>query len=174
MPFCRWVPMTVKTPKPKNYSDTPQTLGQHLKKRRKELGLFQREVAAQMGIGTETYANWEKGNTKPVAAQFRPIVAFLGYDPSPTPKTLAERLQAKRRALRVARGLSQEALAVDAEIERSYMSRIERGLENPSVAVLERIAKALRAEITELFANGTASKGLLPTLRPGRKPSGKR
>src|ERR1700733_10442343 len=43
----------------------------------------------------------------------------------------------------VARGLSQEALAVHAEIDRTYVSRFERGLENPSVAVLERLAKAL-------------------------------
>ena len=75
------------------------------------------------------------------------------------------------RRLRVARGLSQEALAVDAGIERSYMSRIERGLENPSVAVLERIAAALHAEIVELFASGIGGKGPLPTLRPGRKPA---
>ena len=46
------------------------------------------------------------------------------------------------RRLRVARGLSQEALAVDAEIDRTYVSRLERGLENPSVAVLERLARA--------------------------------
>lgn len=51
-----------------------------------------------MGILTETYLNWEKGHTEPVASQFRPVVAFLGYDPSPTPTTLAERLEAKRRA----------------------------------------------------------------------------
>jgi transcriptional regulator with XRE-family HTH domain len=55
------------------------------------------------------------------------------------------------RRLRVARGLSQEALAVDAEIDRTYVSRLERGLENPSVAVLERLAKALSANIEELF-----------------------
>ena len=34
-----------------------------------------------------------------MAAQFRPVVAFLGYDPTPAPKTLPERLEAKRRAL---------------------------------------------------------------------------
>lgn len=50
-----------------------------------------------MGIGKETYANWEKGKTEPVAAQFRPVVEFLGYDPTPEPETLAERLKAKRR-----------------------------------------------------------------------------
>ena len=52
-----------------------------------------------MEICEETYANWEKSKIAPVAAQFRPVLQFLGYDPSPTPTTLAERLQAKRRAL---------------------------------------------------------------------------
>ncbi len=32
-----------------------------------------------------------------MAAQFRPVVAFLGYDLTPEPRTLAERLEAKRR-----------------------------------------------------------------------------
>ena len=50
------------------------------------------------------------------------------------------------RRLRVANRLSQEVLAVDAEIDRTYVSRLERGLENPTVAVLERIAKALSAD----------------------------
>jgi transcriptional regulator with XRE-family HTH domain len=50
------------------------------------------------------------------------------------------------RRLRVARGLSQEVLAVDAEIDRTYVSRLERGL-----AVLERLAKALSANIEEFF-----------------------
>jgi transcriptional regulator with XRE-family HTH domain len=54
-----------------------------------------------MGIGVETYANWEKSKTEPVASQFRPVAAFLGYDPTPAPSTLAARLQAKRRALGV-------------------------------------------------------------------------
>jgi len=52
-----------------------------------------------MGIGTDTYANWEKGKTQPVVARFRPVVQFLGYDPTSEPKTLAERLEAKRRTL---------------------------------------------------------------------------
>ena len=55
------------------------------------------------------------------------------------------------RRLRVRRGLSQEALAVDAGIDRTYVSRLERGLENPTVNVLEQIAGALDAEIVEFF-----------------------
>jgi transcriptional regulator with XRE-family HTH domain len=72
------------------------------------------------------------------------------------------------RRIRVARGLSQEALAVDAEIDRTYVSRLERGLENPTVGVLERLANALRCEVIDLFAR--SGTGRVAPLRPGRKP----
>jgi transcriptional regulator with XRE-family HTH domain len=42
-------------------------------------------------------------------------------------------------------------LAVDAGIDRTYVSRLERGMENPSVAVLEKLAGALASNIEELF-----------------------
>jgi hypothetical protein len=35
-----------------------------------------------MGIGTDTYANWERGKTEPVAAQFQPVVEFHCRKPS--------------------------------------------------------------------------------------------
>ena len=74
------------------------------------------------------------------------------------------------RRLRVAHGLSQEALAVDAEIDRTYVSRLERGLENPSVAVLERLAKALSANIEELFRVPRAGEPAPRPLKGGRRP----
>jgi transcriptional regulator with XRE-family HTH domain len=74
------------------------------------------------------------------------------------------------RRLRVARGLSQEVLAVDAEIDRTYVSRLERGLENPSVAVLERLAKALSANIEELFRVPKAGEAVPRPLKGGRRP----
>lgn len=55
------------------------------------------------------------------------------------------------RRIRVRQNLSQESLAVDAGIDRTYVSRIERGLENPTVAILEQLAHALSAEIVEFF-----------------------
>jgi transcriptional regulator with XRE-family HTH domain len=55
------------------------------------------------------------------------------------------------RRLRVARALSQEMLAVDAGIDRTYLSRLERGHENPTVTVLEKLARALSSNIEELF-----------------------
>lgn len=73
------------------------------------------------------------------------------------------------RRLRVAAGLSQEAFAVDAALDRTYISRIERNLENPTVAALERIAKALGADIVDLVADVPGGRSFTPTLRPGRK-----
>ena len=56
------------------------------------------------------------------------------------------------RRLRVRQNLSQENLAVDAGVDLSYVSRLERGLENPTVGILERLGRALDAEIIEFFA----------------------
>lgn len=82
----------------------------------------------------------------------------------------AQKLVARNlRRLRVHRGLSQESLAVDADVDRTYVSRLERGIENPTVAVLERLGRALHANITEFFA---APKPNEPPLKP--LPSGRR
>jgi transcriptional regulator with XRE-family HTH domain len=55
------------------------------------------------------------------------------------------------RRLRTAVGLSQEVLAIDAGVDRSYMSRLERGTVSAGVDVLERIADALGCKLGELF-----------------------
>jgi transcriptional regulator with XRE-family HTH domain len=73
------------------------------------------------------------------------------------------------RRLRVLRGISQEALAIDAEIDRTYVSRLERALENPTVAVLERLANALDAEIVELFDGARVARGPIRPLPSGRR-----
>ena len=67
------------------------------------------------------------------------------------------------------RGLSQEALAVDAGIDRTYVSRLERGLENPTVRVLEQVAEALNVAISELFDVARVARGPIKPLRSGRR-----
>ena len=51
---------------------------------------------------------------------------------------------------REAKKLSQEALAEKAELDRTYISGIERGVRNPSVLSVVRIAKALGTSVSEL------------------------
>ena len=55
------------------------------------------------------------------------------------------------RSLRRERGLSQEALAELAHIDRSYMSCVERGLRNVSVLNIARIAAALDVPVRDLL-----------------------
>lgn len=56
------------------------------------------------------------------------------------------------RRLREAKGLSQEALAHSADLTTRYVGGIERGEENPTVAVLGRLAEALGTEPAAMFA----------------------
>jgi transcriptional regulator with XRE-family HTH domain len=55
--------------------------------------------------------------------------------------------------LRVARGLSQEELGSIAELDRTYISGIERGVRNVSLVNIFRIAKALKIPASELFSS---------------------
>jgi transcriptional regulator with XRE-family HTH domain len=54
------------------------------------------------------------------------------------------------RELRLERGLSQEGLAHEAELDRTYVSGIERGERNPSLANLLKIAAALEIRLSDL------------------------
>lgn len=76
------------------------------------------------------------------------------------------------RRLRVARGLSQERLAADAEVDRSYVGGLERGTENPTVAVLDRLAAALGVHISEVFAEPPRGTSRPSPLRAGRRSHG--
>lgn len=73
------------------------------------------------------------------------------------------------RRLRVQRSLSQESLAVDASVDVSYLSRLENGLENPSIGLLERLAEALNVEFWALVRK--PAKG---DKEPRPLPSGRR
>jgi transcriptional regulator with XRE-family HTH domain len=53
--------------------------------------------------------------------------------------------------LRKRRGLSQEELAVDAEIDVTYLRGIERGRRNPSLMVMVRLAAQLGVHPTKLL-----------------------
>ena len=55
------------------------------------------------------------------------------------------------RELRRRAGLSQEALALEAGIQRNYVSLIERGLNSPSLRVLFKLAQTLQVPTAELM-----------------------
>jgi len=74
------------------------------------------------------------------------------------------------RRLRVARGLSQERLALESGVDRAYVSGLERGRENPTVDVLDRLAAILVAPLAAFFAEPDDPTEPAPALKAGRKP----
>jgi transcriptional regulator with XRE-family HTH domain len=57
--------------------------------------------------------------------------------------------------LRLTKGLSQEQLGMLAQLDRTYISGIERGVRNVGVINIFRISQALKVPPTELFTLGT-------------------
>lgn len=53
--------------------------------------------------------------------------------------------------LREARGWSQEDLADEAGLHRTYVSGIEREVRNPTISIVERLMKALKARAGDLL-----------------------
>ncbi len=69
------------------------------------------------------------------------------------------------------RGISQDNLALEANVERSYVGYLERGNKNPTVTTLEKIAEALACDISEFFAPVAADVVTMKPLKSGRKSS---
>lgn len=61
------------------------------------------------------------------------------------------RLAVNVKRLRKDRGWSQEALADEADLDRTYISGIERVVKNPTVTVVERVATALGCRMGDLL-----------------------
>ena len=55
------------------------------------------------------------------------------------------------RALRMERGLSQEALSFEAELDRSYVGQVERGECNISLQNMAKLARALDVKLSDLL-----------------------
>ncbi len=59
---------------------------------------------------------------------------------------------------RQAAGLTQEALAFRANLDRTYLSDIERGIRNPSLLMMQDLAIALGTDIIDLLEGSKAAE----------------
>lgn len=64
---------------------------------------------------------------------------------------IRSRLAINMKTLRKERGWSQETLALEADLDRTYVSGIERKVKNPTITVVDRIAKALNCGLGDLL-----------------------
>jgi transcriptional regulator with XRE-family HTH domain len=82
------------------------------------------------------------------------------------PSDINQRIAARVRELRGARGLSLEALAAQSGVSRSMISLIERGETSPTAVVLDKLAVALGVTLARLFdSSGGAAARKEPVSR---------
>ena len=121
LPFCDCEPLRCRKPRP-GYPLQLITVGDHVKKRRLDLGLTRKALAARLGVDPATVQNWEEGRRSRIEVRYYPaLIEYLGYNPLPEPTT---RGQAIARA-RMSRGLSRTCLAALTGVDVATIRRLE-------------------------------------------------
>jgi transcriptional regulator with XRE-family HTH domain len=157
LPFCH-IHLKGARPLPRSYPEVLATIGDHLRKRRLDLGLLQREVAARLGVDETTVTNWELNRTKPGLRFLPGIINLLGFDPSAPGASLGERLKAWRHRA----GVPQDRFARLIGIDLATLSRWERNLRVPA----GRYALLAQAFVERFARQRPALNDLLPSNCP--------
>lgn len=137
MPFCH-LRLSAPKPRPAGYPEAPQSLGEHLRRRRMELGLRKVDLAEQFGVDAATIHNWEEGQTSPGVRLMSRIIAFIGRDPTPAETSLPSRLRAYRRR----EGVTQRDMASRLGVQADTAARWEWRGQQPRAehwATIERV-----------------------------------
>lgn len=131
--------MTLKAQRPPHpaYPKTLKTLGDHLRKRRLDLKLLQKDIAQKLGVDKTSIHNWESGYATPKLWFMPRILKFLGYIPFEMKATsLGEKIKTYRRNL----GLTQKALAKQLKIDPTTLARWEKGKGKPVKEFLQTLS----------------------------------
>jgi transcriptional regulator with XRE-family HTH domain len=139
LPFCH-AELRASKPKHAHYPKEINTLGDHILKRRLNLGLLQREVADQIGVDETTITHWERNTTTPPIRYIPAIIQFLGYDPLPPANSFSERLATARQAL----GLSQRKMAEKLSVDPGTLQGWEAEKHQPTKKSLDVIERVLQ------------------------------
>ena len=124
VPFCFPGAFRFKSLRNKIYDFEPTTIGEHVKKKRLQLGLTQGQVAKRLSVCSASVTNWENGDNQPAdAPTLQRIIRLLGYDPVPIRTTIPDLLRAKRREL----GMGQREFAAYLGVDPSTIMLWEQG-----------------------------------------------
>jgi transposase InsO family protein len=131
--------LTAARPRDPAYPEELQTIGDHLRARRLDLGLLQKEVAEQLGVSQASVLSWEKNCLSPDFTFLPAVIRFLGFDPRPEGETLGEKLYRAR----TAQGIPQKKLAHTLDLDQGTLSSVEDG---------RRVTKRVAAVVAEWLA----------------------
>lgn len=113
---------------PSQIIENPQTIGEHLRKRRLQLKLLQKDVAVIFGVCEDTITGWENDRYTPQMAYYPEIIQFLGYSPFQTDTST---LGGRMKKYRIENGLSQEDLGKLIGVNESTIYAWEKGQHKP-------------------------------------------
>jgi DNA-binding XRE family transcriptional regulator len=114
------VTLKARRPPDSKYPKQLNTLGDHIRKRRLDLGLFQKQLAEQIGVSEETIYNWESNECSPQIRKISATVQFFCYKPLKASKS--EGAYLARRTL----GLTQKQIVKEFGVDPTS-ARWERG-----------------------------------------------
>jgi transcriptional regulator with XRE-family HTH domain len=123
-----------------------KTLGDHLRKKRLDLGIFQKEVAKILGTNMASILNWEKNRTDPTIDYIPRIIEFLDYVPfdSIADMSLGEKIITCRKI----KGISQKELAQQLGFDPGTVAQWECNHRVPSGSYLEALSAFLNPIIS--------------------------
>jgi transcriptional regulator with XRE-family HTH domain len=84
--------------------NSPQSLGEQIRKRRLELHWLQADLAKAIGLHVVSVSNWERGYSAPSRRMMKRIQEFLDYTPKPVPESTTASLCAWRCEMYVTTG----------------------------------------------------------------------
>tara|TARA_Y100000589_G_scaffold256531_1_gene245709 strand:- start:158 stop:562 length:405 start_codon:yes stop_codon:yes gene_type:complete len=109
------------------YPATLVTLGDHIRKRRLDLGIKQKELATIINVTKETIWNWENNRIIPRIQYYPKIMNFLGYCSYVYPTTWGEKLKLHR----IHNGFSYKNLANILSVDPASIRRWEKRKKPP-------------------------------------------
>ena len=116
--------------------DNPQFIGEHIKKRRLELKLFQSDVAKLLGVCEDTITGWENGRSFPQIQYYPKLIQFFGYNPFPVDgSTLSGRIK----KFRIKQGVSYKKLGAAIGVNASTIGAWEANEHVPGEAKRKRL-----------------------------------
>ena len=118
-------------------------MGDHLLKRRLDLGQSRKFAANLLGVDPESLKNWEDKNTDPAVRFYPRLITYLGYNPLPE----GERSGARIRRERISRGLSRKALAELAGVDEATIKRMEEDVKGMAKRAIRDICLHLDVEM---------------------------
>ena len=115
------------------------TIGDHIRTRRLDLGLLQKEVAQQIGVIPDVITHWELNRCEPRTRYVPKIIEFLGY----VPFSMGESFPEKLKAYRMLKGLTQVQLADELGVDPTTVRLWEAGAQKPMRRLRERIEQMI-------------------------------